>query len=121
MRCLALLIALGVAAMSSAQVAKSRFDEVGPLVALPKITIDTRLSGQGLANEAARGNRAQARIIWVDGTANLDRVNTAEKIQALVAQIKKAGFNMIVFDVKPISGQTLYPSQYAPKIAEWKG
>lgn len=68
-----------------------------------------------------RERRLQARIIWIDGTANLNRVNTAEKITALAAQIKKAGFNTICFDVKPIVGYTLYPSKYAPKMTSWLG
>lgn len=36
-------------------------------------------------------------------------------------QIKEAGFNTVVLDVKPIPGFTLYPSAYAPKMTEWKG
>jgi hypothetical protein len=60
-------------------------------------------------------------MLWIDATANIDRFNTEPKIVALVERIAKAGFNTIVFDVKPISGQVLYPSRLAPKITEWRG
>ena len=83
--------------------------------------LDETHNGIGIAQQTARARNVQGRVLWIDGTANLDRVNTAEKITALVAQIKTAGFNTIVFDVKPIVGQTLYPSQFAPKITAWKG
>ena len=92
-----------------------------PLKSLPPMTLDDANDGVGLAQQITRARGFQARIIWIDGTANLNRVNTAEKITALVAQIKKAGFNTIVFDVKPIVGDTLYPSKFAPKLTTWLG
>ncbi len=92
-----------------------------PLPSLPPAALDDGNDGVGLAQQMARERKLQARIIWIDGTANLNRVNTAEKIAALTAQIKKAGFNTIVFDVKPIVGNTLYPSKFAPKLTTWFG
>jgi len=92
-----------------------------PLKSLPPTALDDADDAVGLAQQITRTRGLQARIIWIDGTANLNRVNTAEKITALTAQIKKAGFNTIVFDVKPIVGYTLYPSKYAPKLTTWLG
>ena len=92
-----------------------------PFKSLPPIALDDANDGVGIAQQTARAKGLQARILWIDGTANLNRVNTAEKIAALTAQIKTAGFNTIVFDVKPIVGLTLYPSQYAPKLTSWVG
>ena len=92
-----------------------------PLPGLPPAVFDDADNAVGLAQQMTRERRLQARIIWIDGTANLNRVNTADKIIALTAQIKKAGFNTIVFDVKPIVGYTLYPSKYAPKLTSWLG
>ena len=92
-----------------------------PLKSLPPMTLDDADDAVGLAQQITRTRGLQARIIWIDGTANLNRVNTSDKITALVAQIKKAGFNTIVFDVKPIVGYTLYPSKYAPKLTTWLG
>jgi len=94
---------------------------VSPLPNLPPILLDEYDSGYGAAQEISRANKLQGRILWIDGTANLSRLSDAEKIIALVRQVKKSGFNTIVLDVKPIVGYTLYPSEYAPKLTEWKG
>jgi uncharacterized lipoprotein YddW (UPF0748 family) len=90
-----------------------------PFPNLPALALDEANNGVGIAQKITRERNLQARILWIDATANLDRVNSAEKIQALVQQVKDAGFNTIVFDVKPIIGLTLYPSQYARKMTEW--
>ena len=92
-----------------------------PLPSLPPADLDNGNDAVGIAQGMTRARGLQARIIWIDGTANLNRVNTADKITALTAQIKKVGFNTIVFDVKPIVGYTLYPSKYAPKLTTWLG
>jgi uncharacterized lipoprotein YddW (UPF0748 family) len=90
-----------------------------PFPTLPAVTLDEAHNGIGIAQQLTRSRGLQARILWIDATANLDKVNTADKIAALVARIKSAGFNTIVFDIKPIIGYTLYPSKYAPKLTEW--
>ncbi|GAB4453006.1 MAG: hypothetical protein OHK0029_04940 [Armatimonadaceae bacterium] len=90
-----------------------------PFPHLPAIALDEVHNRLGIAQTLARARNLQARVLWVDATANIDRVNTAEKITALVRQIKESGFTTIVFDIKPIIGQTLYPSKYAPKLTEW--
>lgn len=90
-----------------------------PFPQLPSVVLDEPNTGYGLAQQLCRERKAQGRLLWVDATANIDRVNTAEKIQTLVAKIKGVGFNTIVFDVKPILGETLYPSKLAPKLTEW--
>lgn len=100
---------------------KPRFELASPLPTIPGVMIDSYSNGLGVAQQLARSYNLQARIIWIDGTANLERVNTETKIVELVKQIRESGFNTIVFDVKPISGQVLYPSTIAPKITDWKG
>lgn len=98
-----------------------RFEKAAPLSTIPPVYIDRYTTGFGLTNEVARGERLQARILWIDATANIDRYNSDAKIQSLIRQVKKSGFNTVVFDVKPISGQTVYFSAFAPKLTEWKG
>ncbi len=90
-----------------------------PLKGIPAVQLDEANNGVGIAQQAARAKGAQARVIWVDATANLNRTNSQEKIATLVGLVKKAGFNTIVMDVKPIVGYTLYPSKYAPKLTTW--
>lgn len=98
-----------------------RFEFGAPLPSLPAVMLDNYNDGMGLAQQRARAYNLQGRILWIDGTANLDRVNSTTKIQNLVRKIADCGFNTIVFDVKPISGQVLYKSAIAPKITEWRG
>jgi hypothetical protein len=100
--------------------ASNRFELAYPL-GLPPVTIDSLNDGVGLAQQLARHKGLQGRMLWIDGTANIDRVNTAQKVHDLIAKIKSVGFNTIVYDVKPISGQVLYQSKIAPKIESWKG
>ncbi|MCC6351744.1 MAG: family 10 glycosylhydrolase [Fimbriimonadaceae bacterium] len=98
-----------------------RFVLARPLPGIPSIWIDRELDGKGIAQLAARASGLQGRVLWVDCTANIDRYNTADKIASLVRKVREVGFNTIVFDVKPISGQVVYPSQLAPKLRAWKG
>ncbi len=98
-----------------------RFEREAPLPTIPGVMMDSFTSGSGLAEETAKGMNLQARILWIDATANIDRYNSDEKIVGLVRQIKEAGFNTIVFDIKPISGQVVYPSHLAPKLLTWRG
>jgi len=73
-------------------------------------------NGIGVAHNTARARRLQAPILWVDGTANLNRINAAGKIAAVVDRANRAGFNMLVLDGRPIVGYTLYRSRHAPKL-----
>ena len=99
----------------------SRFSLRAPIPNLTSVMMDWVGNSYGVAQTTAMAQRLQARILWVDATANVDRVNTPEKIAALVRNVKSTGFNTLVFDIKPISGHTMYPSKLAPKLQEWKG
>ncbi len=100
---------------------EGRFDLDAPLPTLPALKLETGYNAIGVAQQTAKSKGVQARILWVDATANLDRVNSVAKIQSLVRTVKSAGFNTIVFDVKPIVGYTLYPSKLTDKLTKWKG
>jgi len=91
-----------------------------PLPNLPPIALDEANNGIGIAQQMARAKKLQARILWIDATANMNAINTNTKIDALVEQIRKTGFNTVVLDVKPIVGFTIYPSKYASKLISWK-
>ena len=92
-----------------------------PYPNLPVAPIDAEKDGLGIAQALSRRNGAQGRVLWVDATANLGRTATADQIRDLVAQAKSTGFNVLVVDVKPIIGYTIYPSRIAAKLADWKG
>lgn len=114
-----MILALGLAV--AAQVAPGRFQPVAPFPRLPWITIDQRWAGGSFADEVCRKQGLQGRVLWIDGTANLDTINSEEKIVGLVSKIKNVGFNTIVLDVKPIVGRTLYPSKFTEQMTSWKG
>lgn len=90
-----------------------------PFPALGPVELDEASNGIGVAQQIARERGVQGRVLWIDAVANLERINTPEKIQALVKRIAAAGFNTIVLDVKPIIGQTLYPSKHAERLSSW--
>ena len=85
------------------------------------ITLDTANDMVGIAQQTASQKGLQGRIMWIDAGANVGNLNSVDKINAIVDKIKKAGFNMIVLDVKPIVGDVIYPSKFAPKLTGWKG
>ena len=90
-----------------------------PFPNLPPMVLDEEHDGIGVAQQMARERGAQGRVLWIDGLANIARLNSPALIASLAKQIKAAGFNTVVLDVKPIPGFTLYPSKYAPKMTEW--
>lgn len=63
----------------------------------------------------------QGRVMWVDATANIERIKTREGVRDIVERCKKANFTTIVVDVKPISGHVLYDSKIAAHLTDWKG
>ena len=47
-----------------------------PFKALLPVALDDANDAVGIAQQTARAKGLQARIMWIDGTANLNRVNT---------------------------------------------
>ncbi|MEZ5164030.1 MAG: alpha amylase family protein [Fimbriimonadaceae bacterium] len=97
----------------------SRFEWVAPL-GLPPVKIHADLAKHGIAQSTATRQGLQARILWVDATANLGRYNSEEKVSEICAKAKEVGFNTIAFDVKPIVGYTVYPSKLTEQITRWR-
>ena len=85
------------------------------------IVFDTPGNDVGIAQKTAHDKGFQARILWMDAGANVGNLNSPEKIADVVSKTKASGMNMIVLDVKPIVGETVYPSKYAPRLTAWKG
>ncbi len=96
-----------------------------PVVSVALSLFSAHCLGQGRTPEFARtltnNLGLQGRIMWVDATANIDRITTIEGVRDVVAHCKKANLNVIVLDVKPVSGQVLYKSKIAEHMTEWKG
>lgn len=60
------------------------------------------------------------RILWLDATANLSRTATRDGVRRIFDKARESGFTTIVVDVKPTSGEVLYPSRVAPRLRHWK-
>lgn len=61
------------------------------------------------------------KLMWIDATANIERLNNKDTIDFYLSKVKELGFTDIAVDMRPISGHVLYDSQYAPKLTKWKG
>ncbi len=98
-----------------------RLTKEAPYPALSSVLLDSRMAGFGLLRSHARAKGLEARILWVDATANMGSMNTPEKVEALAQKAKEAGFNCMVYDVKPIIGYTMYPSRLTQQLTSWRG
>lgn len=58
-------------------------------------------------------------ILWFDATANFDRFCDKDSIVYYLKKSKEVGVTDIVVDVKPITGEVLYPSKIAPVMTSW--
>src|SRR5439155_13181836 len=75
----------------------------------------------GLLQLVTKNAGLEGRVLWKDGTANLDRLKTREGVAEIMEKCRKARINTVIVDVKPLSGQVLYRSSLAPRMKEWKG
>jgi uncharacterized lipoprotein YddW (UPF0748 family) len=60
-------------------------------------------------------------LMWIDATANFERFSNPDSIDFYLKKIKELGFTDAVVDMRPITGQVLYKSKYAPLLKEWNG
>ncbi|MDD5581760.1 MAG: alpha amylase family protein [Candidatus Marinimicrobia bacterium] len=59
--------------------------------------------------------------LWIDASANFERLSSEDSIRYYMKKIRQAGIEGIIVDLKPISGEVLYPSKIAPQVFEWRG
>src|SRR5688572_23098930 len=78
-------------------------------------------SPDGVAQAVVRRAGLEGRVMWLDGTANLQRLSTREGVSAVMDRCKRANINTVVVDVKPLSGHVLFNSKVAPRLQEWRG
>ena len=60
-------------------------------------------------------------LIWFDAEANFARFSNSDSIDYYLNKIKSLGFTHAIVDMRPITGEVLYDSEYAPKMTEWGG
>ena len=64
---------------------------------------------------------AKPALMWFDAEANFERFSSKDSIDFYLTKIKNLGFTHAVVDIRPITGEVLYDSDYAPRMREWKG
>lgn len=120
MKAVSIVSVLGVlglaAAGTSAGVAANETDR-GPALAT------TQAEGPDADRRAALsdliGHEQDAgRVLWYDMTANVDYLNTPEKVDNIVAKTAEAGFDTIILDVANNSGFVAYDSAIADHMSQ---
>lgn len=84
----------------------------------------TSASSVGAARTPTRaplGLPRDARILWLDATANFERIGTRAGLVAMLAKTADAGFTDVVIDVKPLSGEVLFATDFAPRLRTFGG
>ncbi|MCX8011207.1 MAG: family 10 glycosylhydrolase, partial [Ignavibacteria bacterium] len=66
-------------------------------------------------------SKEKPKLLWFDATANFQRLSYVDSIKYYLDKAKEIGFTDVVVDVKPITGEVLYPSNIAPQMKEWQG
>ncbi len=61
----------------------------------------------------------EGRILWMDLKANLERLNSREKVATILDKVARANINTVAVGVKHTSGFTTYQSRLAPHISQW--
>ncbi len=60
-------------------------------------------------------------LMWIDAEANFERFSHKDSIDFYLKKIKSLGFTDAVVDVRPITGEVMFDSKYAPRMLEWNG
>ncbi len=61
------------------------------------------------------------KMLWFDATANFKRLGSYDSVVIILDKCVNAGITDVIVDVKPISGEVLYESSFAPKMKTWDG
>lgn len=78
-------------------------------------------SAPSLATAVSQAAGLEGRVLWMDATANLQRLSSFFGVNEVFDRAASAGINTVVVDVKPLSGEVLYPSRIAPRLKKWRG
>lgn len=69
----------------------------------------------------AQERHYEMRTLWLDATANLERLSTREGVQQILDKAAAAGFNTIGVGVKSPCGYALYNSRVMPRMGNFLG
>uniref|UniRef100_UPI003217399B alpha amylase family protein n=1 Tax=uncultured Draconibacterium sp. TaxID=1573823 RepID=UPI003217399B len=60
-------------------------------------------------------------MMWFDAEANFERFSYPDSIDYYLEKINSIGFTDAIVDMRPITGEVLYKSKFAPQMTEWDG
>lgn len=60
-------------------------------------------------------------VVWIEGNANFERLNSPEKMDAVLAKVKAMGATGIIAEVKGLTGMVQYNSSIAAHLKEVNG
>ncbi|MDR0510345.1 MAG: family 10 glycosylhydrolase [Rikenellaceae bacterium] len=69
----------------------------------------------------AETKSAKPKWMWIDLSANWERLSCSDSIRYYVNRCRQAGITALVLDVKGTSGEVVYPSEHTSQLTEWKG
>ena len=69
----------------------------------------------------AFSQNSKPKYMWFDGEANFRRFSNPDSIDFYLDKIHSLGFTDAIVDVRPITGEVFFDTQYAPKKREWNG
>lgn len=72
-------------------------------------------------NNPANSNAGKPALMWFDAEANFERFSNPDSIDYYLEKIKSLGFTHAIVDVRPITGEVLFDSEFAPRMEEWHG
>ena len=58
---------------------------------------------------------AKPALMWFDAEANFERFSNPDSIDYYLTKIKSLGFTHAIVDVRPITGEVLFDTEFAPK------
>ena len=61
------------------------------------------------------------KLLWLDAEANCHRLSTRADVSQILEKAKRAGIDTVIVDVKPLGGEVLFLSEYAPRLGEVNG
>ena len=72
-------------------------------------------------NATPQVENAKPALMWFDAEANFERFSNPDSIDYYLTKIKSLGFTHAIVDVRPITGEVLFDTEFAPKMREWHG
>lgn len=89
--------------------------------AIPIILLLLTVSCKSKEEKVAAESKEQNNYLYFDATANFNRFTYKDSIVFYLKKAQYVGITDVVIDVKPITGEVLYPSKIAPVMTEWSG